>query len=320
MSAVGHFISSFATTTAGVVCNQAALASGVTLEFPLPRTWSLIGDIRVTVQGLSSGDGVTHAELVEAITDFRIMTTKGTEVHFNSGLDLSKWSAWCMWGNNKIAAHRIGFADDQAVAITYVYPLGLGVQKWYNGDGDFFGLPGHMADRLLITFATNACFDNHLLTVEYDGIKDGPMPIHYQCCDVYSYTATAANQLNDIRLPEDALLRGVFAWSDINFNVDGIVTTLSTSMCQIVKSNRVVLETQPLTRQYGMQQLEVDDPVPGAEGGFYNLENDEHWFWDLDFGEGGHGYEIDADHAIRIRSGADDAVRIYRVYYSLTTA
>ena len=321
MSAVGRYINSYLKTTGGVVCNQAVLAASVTLEFPLPRTWSLIGDIRVTVQGDSSGTNIVEKkELMDMIQDFRIITTKGTEVHFSAGIDLAKWSGWCMWGNNKIAASRVGFAAAQESAITYVYPLGLGIQKWYNGDGDFFGLPGHMADRLVIQFDDDIVLESKMLTVEVDGIKDGPMPVAYQCVDVYGWDPTAAGELTDIRLPMDSLLRGVYGWTTVHFDVDGTQTDLSTREVAIVKSNRVVLQTQPLSRQYGVQTLQVNDPV-SSEGGFNSLESDEHWFWDLDFGEGGHGYEIDMDMNIRVTAGtAHSAVRIHRVCYSLVNA
>ena len=316
MSEVGYYVNAFAKTTAGVVCDQAILAASATLEFQLPREWSLIGDIRVTVQGDAKTDAASADEIVEMITDFKIITTKGGEVHFSTGLDLFKWSGWVMHGNNKIGCMRTGGAADNESAITYLYPLGLGPQKWYNGDGDFFGLPGHMADRLVITFADDTEIDSKQLTVEYDGLMKGPMPVAYQCLDVYGYTP-AAGAVTDIRLPQDALLRGVYGFSTHHFDDEGTETTLVHDKIAIVKAMRVVLETQPLSRQYGVQSLETDTHDAPTDGGVLSLESDAHWFWDLDFGEGGHGYEIDADLAIRATAALNEASRLYRVTYSL---
>jgi len=310
------YICAYAKSTGGILQNQAALAAGVTVEYPLPRTWSLIGDIRVTVQGESSGDAVTNINMRDMIQEFRILTTKGTEVRMN-GYDLSKWSGWVMHGNNKIAPQRIGAADDQEAAITYLYPLGIGPQKWQNGDGTFFGLPGHMADRLIIQFDDDVELDGKQVTIEYDGLIGGPMPYTYQCLDVFSYTAAAVAQVNDISLPTDAILRGVFGWTATEFDTDTAAITLSTGEVAIVKNQTVVLQTNPLSRQFGMQNLQTNDNVSTDEGGRLSLESGCHWFWDLDYGEGGHGYKIDKDTSIRITAAIAEAARIHRVYYSL---
>lgn len=286
-------------------------SSGGAVEYDLPNNFA-ISLITITMQGDCTTDAATYAETLAGLGTIEVITSRGGEIYIEAE-DLVALDAYLNKADK--CTYVLGAAADKELALTAYVPLGLSVSKWFatnpvTGKVEYYGLAGHLADKLRITWGTDAVAgsDSRAATVQVSGYA-GLKPKAYMTYREDSYTSVAG-QFRTQKISGAGQLRGVLGFTTTNLSVDSANTVLGVSEVEVWVDEKPVLEALTIGLQKGAEGITADDPagVAGAIG-------DEHWIWDLDPSKVGLGLPIVDNMKVANKGGTAEAVRVYPLVY-----
>lgn len=285
--------------------------SGGAVEYDLPNNFA-ISLIAITMQGDSTTDAATLAETLAGMGTIEVITTRGGEIYIEAE-DLFALTGYLNRGDEGVIVK--GAAADKEFAFTAYLPLGINASKWFTinpitGKTEYYGLAGHLADKLRITWDTDAVAgaDSRQATVQVFGYS-GIQPKAYTVYREDSYTPTA-NQFRTQKISGAGMLRGVFGFTTTNLNVDSANTVLDVKELEIWVDEKPVLETFTIGLQKGASGVVADDPAGGT-----GVLDDQWFLWDLDPSQVGLGVPIVDNMKVANLGGNASAVRVYPMVY-----
>lgn len=288
---------------------KATITASTTVEYDLPNnfTTSLIA---ITMQGDSDTDAATFAEVLAQMGTIEVITTRGGEIYIEAE-DLYALGGYLKRGDEGVFV--LGAAADKEAALTVYLPLAINVSQWFGQDPitgkmSYYGLAGHLADKLRIAWDADTGLNSRQAIVQVFGYA-GIQPKAYMAYREDSYTSVA-NAFRTQKISGAGSLRGVFGFTTTNFNVDTGNTELGVKEVNIWKDEKPVLEAFTLGLQKGASGLQADDPAGGT-----GVLGDEYWLWDLDPCARGMGIPIQANMKVANKGGTAEAVRVYPLVY-----
>lgn len=302
------------TSTGGVVYDQVAIAAaGETVEYVLPTDFHTCL-IKVACQGDDTTDAATHAEEVRNIEAYEVFTTEGEalRVEGGNGVDPFYYSWWVQ--KEMRGSYRVGgdAADEEGVVV-YKIPLSFECERWFNHAGEFAGLPLQIADRLRITYGSDANVgqDSRQATVQAFGLRK-PRPIVFRTTIPDSYTA-AVGQSHWTELPPDTRLQGVWtfhttSWNADTANVDLTIDEqrLSYGRTSFFKRIKLVTQQNPI-----VGTAIANDPDKAI------ITSDCYTWWPLDPCCIGAGEPNPGNLVVESVGGQAEATRVYPVVWRL---
>ena len=303
-------------SSGGVLYDKVAVATGGgTIEFVLPTDFHTCL-IEISVQGDDDTDFATHAENLTNVLAYEIFTTEGEALRVADaeGVDPYYYSWWCQ--QEPRGSYTVGgTAIAQENVITYKIPLSLGISRWFNYAGEFFGLPLEIADRLRVTFGTDAeagkVVDSRLATLQAFGLRK-PRPKAFRTTIPDAYTA-AVGQSHWTELPADTRLAGVWTWHKTTWN-------------DSTANEDITIEEQRLA--YGrtsffkrVKTMQLQDAIIGSNFGALHdkamINADHYTYWPLDTGEHGAGEPNPGNLVVESVGGVAEETRVYPVVWRL---
>ena len=288
---------------------KATITASTTVEYDLPNNFT-ISLIAITMQGDSDTDAATFAEVLAQMGTIEVITTRGGEIYIEAE-DLYALGGYLRRGDEGVFV--LGAAADKEAALTVYLPLGIDVSTWFatnpiTGKQEYYGLAGHLADKLRIAWDADTGMDSRQAIVQvmgYSGIK----PKAYMVYREDSYTSVA-NAFRTQKISGAGNLRGVFGFSTTNFSVDTTDVDLGVKEVNIWVDEKPILEAFTLGLQKGASGLQADDPASGT-----GVLDDQHWLWNLDPCAKGLGYPIRDNMKVANKGGTAEAVRVYPLIY-----
>lgn len=301
-------------STAGVLYDAVAIASaGETVEFVMPTNFHTCL-IEITCQGDHTTDAATFAEQIYNVTAIEVYTTEGQalRVEGGSGLDPYYYSHWVV--KDKMGSYRVGGdAANEELAITYKVPFSLGLWRWFNHAGEFFGLPRQLADRLRVSFATDLLtgMDSRTATVQAFGLAK-PKPIAFRTATVDAYTA-AVGLSHWTELPTDTRLAGVWTFHTTSLNCDTANTVLSVHEQRLAYGRTSFFKRVKTIQLQDRLPIFANAPDPADTLNF----GDQYTYWELDPCEMGAGEPNPGNLVVESVGGVAEATRVYPVVWRL---
>lgn len=288
---------------------KAGITASQAVEYDLPNNFT-ISLITITMQGDCDTDAVTFAEILAQMGTIEVITTRGGEIYIEAE-DLYPLSGYLAKGEEGVV--NIGAAADKECALTVYIPLGITARKWFainpvTGKVEYFGLPGHLANKLRVSWGTDTGINSRDAIVQVEGYS-GIKPKAYQVFREDSYTSVA-NAFKTQKISGAGALRGVFGFTTSNFNVDTGNVELGVKEVNVWLDEKPVLEAFTLGKQMGAEGVQADDPA----GGTGSLD-DTHWLWNLDPSNMGLGMPIQDNMKVANKGGTAEAVRVYPLIY-----
>lgn len=281
-------------------------STGGAKEYDLPTDMTTCV-IAITQQGDNTTDASTLAERLAGIGTIEVITARGGEIYIDAD-DLFYLTGY--FDRDDVGVDLGGAAADKEMATTVYVPLSLGVSKWFDRAGNLYGLAGKLANKLRVTWGTdaNAGMDSRQATVQVFGWV-GKDPLAYTVFRLDSYTSVA-DQFRTQKVSGAGKLRGLFGFSTTNLNVDTAETTLGVKEAHIWVNEKPILEALTIGLQKGAQGILADDPA-GQTG----ILSDEYWFWNFDPQNEGSGLPIVTNMKTACKGGVAEAVRVYPLIY-----
>jgi len=303
-------------STGGVVYDQVAVATGGgTIEFVLPTDFHTCL-IKISVQGDDITDFATHVENLTNVLGVELFTTEGEALRVEdpTGSDAFYYSWWVQ--KDRAGSYHVGGdAVLEENVITYMIPLSLANWQWFNHAGEFFGLPLEIADRLRVTFGTDAqagkIVDSRLATLQAFGLRK-PKPKAFRTTIPDAFTA-AVGQSHWTELPPDTRLAGVWTWHETTWNCD-------------TANEDITIEEQRLA--YGrtsffkrVKLLQMQEWIIGAcfeaDHSKEMINEDFYTYWPLDPCEMGAGEPNPGNLVIESVGGVAEEARVYPIVWRL---
>jgi len=301
-------------STGGVLYDQVPIAAlGQTTEFVLPTDFHTCL-IKISVQGPEDTNPATYDELLANVTAYEIFTTEGEalRVEGGAGADPFYYSWWTQ--KDMRGSYMVGGALATEVAVvTYKIPLSLGVWRWYNHAGEFFGLPLEIADRLRVVFSTDAAsgLATRTATIQAFGLRK-PRPKAFRTTIPDAYAA-AIGQSHWTELPADTRLAGVWTFHTTAWNSDTVNTELT------VEEQSLAYGRPSFFKRCMLQQMQ--DPIIGnalaADPDKGMITTDCYTYWPLDPCEMGAGEPNPGNLVVESIGGQAEACRVYPVVWRL---
>jgi len=301
-------------STGGVLYDHVAIpAGGETVEFVLPTSFHTCL-ISIVVQGDDTTDAATWAEEIYNVTCIEIYTTEGQalRVEGGNGLDPYMYSHWSV--KDRMGSYRVGgdAADEESV-IHYKVPLSLGLYRWFNHDGEFFGLPMEIADRLRVVFDTDAHtgMDSREATVQAFGLAK-PTPVAWRTTMVDSYTAVVG-QSHWSELPTDTRLAGVWTFHTTAFDSDTANLVLTVNEQRLAYGRTTFFKRVKTIALQDRLPLFANAADPADTLNFHDC----YTYWELDPCEIGAGEPNPGNLVVESVGGVAEATRVYPVVWRL---
>lgn len=303
-------------STGGVLYDQVAIATGGgTIEFVLPTDFHTCL-IEISVQGDDLTDFASHVENLTNVLAFEIFTTEGEALRVAdaTGSDPYYYSWWVQ--QEPRGSYTVGgTAVLHENVTTYKIPLSLGISRWFNYAGEFFGLPLEIADRLRVTFGTDVqagkIVDSRQATLQAFGLRK-PRPKAFRTTIPDSYTA-AVGQSHWTELPPDTRLAGVWTYHTTTWNCSTANEDLS------IDEQRLAYGRTSFFKRVKTMQLQ--NAILGSNFGDLHSKNmineDFYTYWSLDTGEHGAGEPNPGNLVVESVGGQAEAVRVYPIVWRL---
>jgi len=301
-------------STGGVLYDQVAVAAlGETVEFVLPTDFHTCL-IKISVQGDDTTDAATHAERIANVTAYEIFTTEGEALRVEGGAGADPfYYPWWVQKDMRGSYAVGGDAADEEDAVTYKIPLSLGIWRWFNYAGEFFGLPLEIADRLRVAFTTDvlAGMDSRQATLQAFGLRK-PKPKAFRTTIPDAYTA-AIGQSHWTELPPDTRLAGVWTFHTTSWNSDTANVDLT------IDEQRLAYGRTSFFKRCKLMQMQdsiigtaiADDPDKGI------ITTDCYTYWPLDPCEMGAGEPNPGNLTVESVGGQAEATRVYPIVWRL---
>lgn len=301
-------------STGGVVYDQVAIAAlGETVEFVMPTAFHTCLII-IGCQGDDTAAPATHAQEIHNVEAIELFTTEGEALRIEggNGMDPYYYSWWCQ--KEDLGSYRVGGdAADEEGMVVYKVPLSFGIWRWFNHEGKFAGMPLDLADRLRITFGTDAQVvqDSRQATVQAFGLKE-PDPICWRTTTVDAYTAVIG-QSHFSELPTDTRLQGVWTFHTANWNTDHALIDMNIDEQRLCYGRTSFFKRVKLCTMQGWLRGSAlaADPDQAAE------TTDCYTFWPLDPCEEGKGEPNPGNLVVESVGGQAEPCRVYPVVWRL---
>ena len=301
-------------STGGVQYDAVGIAAaGETVEFVLPTAFHTCL-IEITCQGDDDTDPATFVEEIYNVIAIEVFTTEGEALRIEGGdgLDPFMYSHWVQ--KEKFGSYRVGgaLADEESV-INYKVPLSFGIWRWFNHKGEFAGLPLEVADRLRVTFGSDANTGMHsrAATIQAFGLKE-PTPIAWRTATVDAYSAVVG-QSHWTELPTDTRLAGVWTFHTTTFNADTANLVLS------VQEQRLAYGRTSFFKR--VKTISMQNPLVcigvGVDPGSVASWKDDYSWWPLDPCMEGAGEPNPGNLVVESVGGVAEATRVYPVVWRL---
>lgn len=301
-------------STGGVQYDAVAIAAaGETVEFVMPTAFHTCL-IEIACQGDDDTDAATWAESIRNVEAIEIVTTEGESLRIEggNGLDPFMYSWWVQ--KEKYGSYRVGGdAVDEEDVLVYKVPLSFGIWRWFNHKGEFAGLPAELADRLRVTFGSdaNVGINSRAATIQAFGLAE-PSPIAWRTTTVDAYTAVVG-QSHWSELPTDTRLAGVWTFHTTSFNADTANTVLS------VREQRLAYGRTSFFKR--VKTISMQNPLPiinmGDDPATVATWEDCYTWWPLDPCEEGAGEPNPGNLVVESVGGVAEATRVYPVVWRL---
>lgn len=270
--------------------------------------------IKIGCQGDITAGAPSFATKIRNVEAFEVFTTEGEalRVQGGNGADCF-WYSWWVCKEPYASYHVGGDSTDEECMIEYVIPLSFDIWRWFNHAGQFAGMDLEIADRLRVTFGSdaNTIMDSRQATVMAFGLKK-PSPIAWRTTIPDAYTCVVG-QSHWSELPTDTRLEGVWTFHTTGWNADTANIDLTVDEQRLAygrtsffKRVKLAIMQQRVGFSTGLDpNLYLDPPT------------DCYTWWPLDPCGEGSGEPNPGNLVVESVGGVAEATRVYPVVWRL---